>query len=87
MYFSCTENQSKYVCPKCEAPYCSLLCYKSSSHLECSENFYKGCIEDELDIQRLDDVSKREMIDILKRVYGEDEESGKFLKMLTLHFC
>ncbi|VVC42257.1 Zinc finger, HIT-type [Cinara cedri] len=71
----CTENQSKYVCPKCTAPYCSLLCYKSSSHLECSEMFYKDCIEEELDIQGSDNASKKEMIDILKRVYGENEES------------
>jgi len=76
---SCTENQSKYVCPKCGAPYCSLICYKSQIHLECSEQFYKECIEEELEVQDSDDVGKREMIDILKRVYGEnDEESGNY---------
>lgn len=74
---SCNENQSKYVCPKCGAPYCSLVCYKSSIHLECTEKFYKDCIEEELDVQHSDDASKREMIDILKRVYGENEESGE----------
>jgi len=71
----CTEIQSKYICPKCGAPYCSLACYKSSNHLECTEQFYKQCIEEELNIQDSDGVRKKEMIDILKRVYGENEES------------
>lgn len=73
------------MCPKCGAPYCSLLCYKSSSHLECSEVFYKDCIEEELDIQGSDDASKREMINILKRVYGENEESGKYSYFLLYY--
>lgn len=78
--YSCTDNLGKYVCPKCEAPYCSLLCYKSSTHLECTEKFYKDCIEEELNIQDSDDACKKEMIDILKRVYGaNDDETGKFL--------
>lgn len=76
--FSCTGNQSRYVCPKCGAPYCSLICYKSSIHLECSEQFYKECIQEELDVQDSDDVGKKEMMDILKRVYGENEDSGKY---------
>lgn len=50
--------------------------------MECTEVFYKGCIEEELDIQDSDDASKREMIDILKRVYGENEESGKYLILI-----
>lgn len=81
--YSCTDNQSKYVCPKCEAPYCSLTCYKSSDHLNCSEQFYKGCIEEELCGQNPNDLCKKEMIDILKRVCGENEESGNyFLKTI-----
>lgn len=84
MYFSCTDNPSRYICPKCGAPYCSLSCYKSSNHLECSEQFYKECIEEELDVQDSNDVAKREMIDILKRVYGENEESGKCINLFFL---
>lgn len=79
IWFSCTENQTKYICPKCGAPYCSLTCYKSSSHLECTEQFYKECIEEELNCQDENDNSKKEMIDILKRVYNGNEESGKFM--------
>ncbi|KAI5957412.1 HIT1 [Candida margitis] len=28
----CTTNESKYKCPTCKVPYCSLACYKSESH-------------------------------------------------------
>ncbi|RLV89529.1 Protein HIT1 [Spathaspora sp. JA1] len=28
----CQEQESKYKCPKCKIPYCSLTCYKSESH-------------------------------------------------------
>ncbi|CAI5759469.1 unnamed protein product [Candida verbasci] len=30
----CNTNESKYKCPKCNIPYCSLACYKSESHKE-----------------------------------------------------
>lgn len=82
---SCTGNPSRYVCPKCGAPYCSLTCYKSSIHLECTEQFYKDCIQEELGVQDSEDVGKREMIDILKRVYGENEDSGKYFLFLKLN--
>lgn len=55
--------------------------------MECTEKFYKDCIEEELNIQDSDDASKKEMIDILKRVYGEnDEESGKYLVPTPLYY-
>lgn len=44
--------------------------------MECTEKFYKECIEEELNIQDSNNVCKREMVDILKRVYGENDESG-----------
>jgi hypothetical protein len=48
--------------------------------LECTEQFYKDCIEEELNVQDSDDACKKEMINILKRVYGtNDEDSGKYL--------
>ncbi|XP_076366918.1 zinc finger HIT domain-containing protein 2 isoform X3 [Tachypleus tridentatus] len=32
------------MCPRCNAPYCSLTCYKSEQHLQCSESFYKDWV-------------------------------------------
>ncbi|XP_003741312.2 uncharacterized protein LOC100906299 [Galendromus occidentalis] len=45
----CDKSQSAaYVCPRCRAPYCSVACYKSSEHLQCSEMFYKKCAQEQL---------------------------------------
>lgn len=30
----CQTEQSKYKCPKCSIPYCSIKCYKSPSHID-----------------------------------------------------
>ena len=46
-FFSC-NNISRYTCPKCNAPYCSKDCYNSQSHVICSEDFYKGLIQNEV---------------------------------------
>lgn len=42
------ESSSSYKCPKCLLNYCSLKCYRSPNHLECTEAFYKACIEEEM---------------------------------------
>ncbi|XP_032527140.2 zinc finger HIT domain-containing protein 2 [Danaus plexippus] len=67
----CENNSSKYCCPRCEVFYCSLDCYKSEKHLECSENFYRECVNQELASNTADDEAKNKMIDILKRMHNE----------------
>ena len=37
----CKSKTWKYKCPRCEIVYCSLSCYKSVEHSDCSENFYE----------------------------------------------
>ena len=37
-----------YTCPKCNAPYCSLKCYRSPDHIQCTEAFYKQCVQEEM---------------------------------------
>ena len=39
----CLKQPSKYTCPRCNTRYCSLDCYKSEKHRDCSEMFYKHC--------------------------------------------
>ena len=39
----CLKNKSKYTCPRCNTPYCSVECYRSDKHRDCSEGFYKDC--------------------------------------------
>lgn len=48
------------------------MCYKSEGHANCSEQFYKECVEDELKLDQLDPESKNKMVDILKRFQNQD---------------
>lgn len=45
------ESSSCYKCPKCLLNYCSLACYRSPDHLECSEAFYRSCIVQEMSLK------------------------------------
>jgi len=39
----CLKVEAKYTCPRCQSPYCSVDCYRSEKHMNCSESFYKDC--------------------------------------------
>uniref|UniRef100_A0A1L8DCQ2 Putative hit zinc finger family protein n=1 Tax=Nyssomyia neivai TaxID=330878 RepID=A0A1L8DCQ2_9DIPT len=69
----CSKDKAKYSCPRCNILYCSVPCYKSKEHLQCSENFYRKCIEDELAASATskNDATKK-MHDILKRMQDFD---------------
>ncbi|EDV91115.1 zinc finger HIT domain-containing protein 2 [Drosophila grimshawi] len=74
----CKVAPFKYTCPKCNAIYCSVACYKSKEHLKCSEQFFKSCIQDELasatktTLESQQDM--RKIYDILKRM--RETEAG-----------
>ncbi|KAM8706222.1 hypothetical protein ACLKA7_010489 [Drosophila subpalustris] len=71
----CKEAPFKYSCPKCNALYCSVACYKSKSHLKCSEEFYKACIQDELSSATTTPESQQDMrkiYEILTRMRQSD---------------
>ncbi|XP_037945914.1 zinc finger HIT domain-containing protein 2 [Teleopsis dalmanni] len=73
----CNKSPYKYVCPKCNVPYCSVDCYKSNAHLKCSEQFYKTCIRDELtSAQPQTPADMRKIYDILKRMHEFDAGVG-----------
>ncbi|XP_067628769.1 zinc finger HIT domain-containing protein 2 [Eurosta solidaginis] len=71
----CQKVTFKYTCPKCNALYCSVACYKAPEHLKCSEEFYKSCIEEELtnsNPESREDMKK--IYDILRRMH--ESEAG-----------
>ncbi|XP_046387074.1 zinc finger HIT domain-containing protein 2 isoform X2 [Ischnura elegans] len=72
----CNVTTGKYVCPRCNVVYCSLICYRANVHLQCSESFYKECIEEELKARNGDPKSQKEMLDILKRVENEEDDES-----------
>ncbi|KAI0832073.1 hypothetical protein BC628DRAFT_1453207 [Trametes gibbosa] len=68
----CRRQFSRYTCPRCNIPYCSLVCFRSEKHGDCSETFYRK--EVELDVKTAPSASveeKRRMMDLLRR-FEED---------------
>ncbi|XP_011311884.1 zinc finger HIT domain-containing protein 2 [Fopius arisanus] len=69
----CNSTPPKYTCPRCSISYCSMNCYKSTSHLNCSEEFYKKWVEDEMKSQTNDPAEKKKMTEILKRIHEQED--------------
>lgn len=80
-----------YSCPKCDVRYCSLDCYKSVTHLDCSETFYKENIIEELKLQEGVKDNEAKMLEILKRLHEdsaipsniENEEADTLLEQTS----
>ncbi|XP_067214898.1 zinc finger HIT domain-containing protein 2 [Linepithema humile] len=68
----CNERIQLYTCPRCNIGYCGVECYKSDVHTDCSESFYKQCVEDDLKAQENDPIARQKMMEILKRVHEAD---------------
>nr|CAI5827329.1 unnamed protein product [Callosobruchus analis] len=71
----CDNALAKYSCPKCNILYCSLSCYQSPTHLECSESFYKDNVMSELNLNRNDEETKAKMLEILQRTHENNRIS------------
>ncbi|KAJ1357430.1 hypothetical protein KIN20_015576 [Parelaphostrongylus tenuis] len=52
--FCWTERREQYKCPRCNANYCSLRCYRCERHSKCSEGFYKECVKEHLEGRRFE---------------------------------
>ncbi|KAJ6610506.1 hypothetical protein B0H10DRAFT_1222309 [Mycena sp. CBHHK59/15] len=73
----CRRQFSKYTCPTCNVPYCSLTCFRSETHSQCSETFYKK--EVELDIRAEPSKTAQErqrMLELLKRFEEHSAAQG-----------
>ncbi|KAH9893328.1 hypothetical protein C8Q73DRAFT_648077 [Cubamyces lactineus] len=76
----CRRQFSRYTCPRCNIPYCSLVCFRSEKHGDCSETFYKK--EVELDVKSAPSASveeKRRMMDLLKRFEDDSLDDSPLL--------
>ncbi|KAF9509735.1 hypothetical protein BS47DRAFT_1320078 [Hydnum rufescens UP504] len=80
----CGRSFSQYTCPSCNAGYCSLACYRSEAHSQCTESFYRKSVEDQIRTEPNSSVEdRRQMIEMLKRLEDnsndeitEDTEDG-----------
>ncbi|XP_018394929.1 PREDICTED: zinc finger HIT domain-containing protein 2 isoform X2 [Cyphomyrmex costatus] len=68
----CSKCIRLYTCPRCGIGYCGAKCYKSDMHTDCSESFYRQCVEDELKSQENDPATRQKMMEILKRIHEAD---------------
>jgi len=66
-----------YTCPKCNANYCSLKCYRAPAHLQCTETFYKQCVEEEMRLVSKAGLDvKKKTVEALKTNLADDEAEG-----------
>lgn len=72
----CLKNPSKYTCPRCNVKYCSVECYRSRKHVDCSENFYKKCVMSALQGDTVDEHERRKMMEVLKRFEAEEKDES-----------
>ncbi|XP_046717957.1 zinc finger HIT domain-containing protein 2 [Silurus meridionalis] len=73
----CLSEPARYTCPRCNVPYCSLSCYRGSSHTACSEQFYKECVSQELRLRsRTENEDRIHMRDILLRMQRAERGQG-----------
>ena len=68
----CTRQKSKYTCPRCNVPYCSVDCYKQHG-VQCTEQFFQQNVMDELKVQGQSEEDRRKMVQILRRQAGLQE--------------
>ncbi|KAM6969991.1 zinc finger HIT domain-containing protein 2 [Aplochiton taeniatus] len=74
----CLSKLSCYTCPRCNIPYCGLVCYRSSDHSACSEEFYKESVLQELkSIGKTESDSRKKMQDILLQLRHEAEGTDR----------
>ena len=71
----CLKVPSKYTCPRCQVQYCSSECYKSKTHAQCSELFYKDCFMEGL--KEMKPEGKQQMMDILQRNAQAQQEEAE----------
>ncbi|KHJ91410.1 ribosomal protein L21, partial [Oesophagostomum dentatum] len=77
--FCSTERREQYKCPRCNANYCSLRCYRCEKHSNCSESFYKECVKEQLEGRHFEGGSEKQKQDTFeermkKYLNGEIED-------------
>nr|XP_022906304.1 zinc finger HIT domain-containing protein 2 isoform X1 [Onthophagus taurus] len=70
----CNLKSGRYTCPRCNILYCSTTCYQSITHNNCSESFFKDCVDEMLQSVNKDPKNKRDVEELLKRVNGDFNE-------------
>ncbi|KAH6916035.1 hypothetical protein BKA70DRAFT_1254575 [Coprinopsis sp. MPI-PUGE-AT-0042] len=73
----CRRQFAQYTCPTCNVPYCSLTCFRSDAHSQCSEPFYKKELESGIRSEPSKTAGERtKMLELLKRFEEENVDDN-----------
>jgi hypothetical protein len=93
----CRQEEARYTCPSCQAPYCSLRCYRSTTHASCSQLFTQRLLESDAqegDAPGASEQERRDIADLLVRYRsgaadergdGDGEEEGSPASVSDVH--
>lgn len=72
----CQKTRANYTCPKCHVGYCTVKCYQSPLHSQCSESFYKDCVKTQLALSNNNGGQEKKVMEaLLKRTEEEELDS------------
>ncbi|KAF9646230.1 hypothetical protein BDM02DRAFT_3100173 [Thelephora ganbajun] len=71
----CNRQFAKYACPQCNIPYCSLTCFRSERHNQCSEGFYRDQIQS--DIRTVPSATAQEQLKMMELLQRFEESSAE----------
>ncbi|KAG4078199.1 hypothetical protein HA402_002251, partial [Bradysia odoriphaga] len=78
----CLKEPQKYCCPRCNIQYCSVDCYKSAKHSQCSESFYKDCVMQEMATQTANQSRQQQRSGTLDDIPGLSDDIKRMYAML-----
>ncbi|KAE8195012.1 hypothetical protein A4X06_0g5364 [Tilletia controversa] len=66
----CNKVRSQYACPTCQAPYCSLVCFRSATHADCALAFTRSTVREAVRGDGDDDEKKEEGRKVIMGILG-----------------
>ncbi|GAA5846357.1 hypothetical protein JCM9279_001343 [Rhodotorula babjevae] len=74
----CEKQISRYTCPSCNLPYCSLACFRDPQHQSCLDHFQRATLAQDLDGDphhaQPSQGDKNRMLDMLKKFEDQQRE-------------
>ncbi|BGO92671.1 hypothetical protein NBRC10512_000011 [Rhodotorula toruloides] len=71
----CHKQISRYTCPNCNLPYCSLACFRSPEHAACTDSFAQKSLKDDLNAEQQNGGDeKKKMLDLLRQFEEQQKE-------------
>lgn len=71
----CHQDAARYTCPACNLRYCSVACFRSQGHGDCSESFYRDSLVQEVSgRQDVSTADQTKILDMLKRLQEQEQD-------------